>query len=99
MLPGTKVNDSHKIHMNNTCHESLKTYTSKTRLYIKGEKNFPQITESTQQQLLNIVNYNNLFLLLSVQRNSCHLNTEPPSECESQVRALLSRCRDSLMVV
>jgi len=63
MLPGTKVSDSHKTHLNNTCHESLETYTSKTWLYIKGEKNFPQITESTQQQLLNIVNYNILIYI------------------------------------
>jgi hypothetical protein len=58
MLPVTEVNDSQKTYLNNTCHESLETYTSKAWLYASGEKNFPQITESTQQQLLNIVNNN-----------------------------------------
>jgi len=64
MLPVTKVNDSQKTHLNNTCHESLETYTSKVWLYTRGEKNFPQITESTQQQLLNIVN-NNIFIYVT----------------------------------
>lgn len=56
MLPVTKVNDFQKTHMNNTCHESLETYISKAWLYTRDEKNFPQIAESNQQQLLNIVN-------------------------------------------
>jgi hypothetical protein len=67
MLSVTKISDSQNTHLNNTCHERLETYTSKAWPYTRGEKNVPQITESTQQHLLNIANNVLIYITFSTE--------------------------------